>query len=90
MKEAVHELKNRQTEREDEFDTFGKYIATELRSMSDPSAAQRVRFKLARCLMDAIENENNKQIFVVDENMVVSQILNPQQQHQTFIPEQQQ
>lgn len=57
MKEAVNDLKNRQTHRDDEFDTFGRYIATELRSMADSSAAQRVRFKLARCLMDGIEAE---------------------------------
>lgn len=46
MKDAVNQLKEQRQKREDEFDTFGKYIATELRSLSDPNAARRVRFKL--------------------------------------------
>lgn len=55
IKEAVNPLKGQSEEREDVFDTFGKYIATELRSLSDPSYARQVRVKLARCLMDCIE-----------------------------------
>ncbi|KAJ6632855.1 hypothetical protein Bhyg_16428 [Pseudolycoriella hygida] len=42
---------------EDEFDVFGKYVASELRSLTDPRAAQRIRFKVARYLMDCIEDE---------------------------------
>lgn len=85
-------LKNRKTEREDEFDTFGKYIATEFRSLPDRTAAQRVRFKLARCLMDSIEAENNinKPVYVIDGNMMLSQVFHNQQEHQSLLNQQSQ
>lgn len=55
MKDAVNKLNEQRKKREDEFDAFGKYVATELRSLSDPYYARQVRIKLARCLMDCIE-----------------------------------
>lgn len=77
MKNAVNQLKDQRHKREDEFDAFGKYVATELRSLSDTSAARRVRFKVARCLMASIEDENQSitdlmtNYFVLQDNTVV-------------------
>lgn len=69
MKDAVNQLKETRQKREDDFDAFGKYVATELRSLSDANSAQRVRFKVARFLMDCIEseNQNNSQVNVLQE-----------------------
>lgn len=83
MKDAVNQLKEQRQKREDEFDAFGKYVATELRSLSDPNSARRVRFKVARCLMDCIEAENQStsQVYVLDENsMLLTQIQQQQQE----------
>lgn len=54
---AVNQFNEQRQEREDEFDLFGKYIASEIRSLSDPNAARRVRFRMVRCLMDSIDAE---------------------------------
>lgn len=72
MKDAVDKLKDQRQKREDEFDAFGKYVATELRSLSDGSSAQRVRFKVARFLMDCIEEEikSTAQFYVLDDESV--------------------
>lgn len=60
MKYSANELEVQRQPRLNEFDVFGNYIATELRSISDPNAAQRIRFKVARCLMECIEAENDR------------------------------
>lgn len=84
MKDAVEQLKQQRQKREDEFDAFGKYVATELRSLGDPNAAQRVRFKVARYLMDCIEYENQStsQVYVLDNaSMLLTQVqAQPEQQ----------
>lgn len=64
MKDAVNPLKEQREEREDVFDTFGKYVATELRSLADPNYARQVRVKLARCLMDCIEFQPEENIYL--------------------------
>lgn len=64
MRSAVSQLKDHRKKEDDELDSFGKYIASEIRSLSDREAACRVRFKVMRCVMDAIEEE--KQIFNED------------------------
>lgn len=91
MKDAVNQLKEQRQKREDEFDAFGKYVATELRSIRDPSSAQRVRFKVARYLMDCIEFEHQttSQVYVIDENSMTVSPFQPQQQQQESIPFQQ-
>lgn len=78
MKDAVNRLKEQRQRHEDEFDAFGRYVATEIRSLSDPNSAQRVRFKVARVLMDSIEAENQSasHVFVVDDSLL-SQLNNP-------------
>lgn len=85
MKDAVTKLKENRQNRDDEFDAFGKYVATELRSLSDVNSARRIRFRVARCLMDCIEAENQStaQYFVYDN---VSGLLN-QIQHQPLAAE---
>lgn len=57
MRSAVSQLKDHRKKEDDEFDSFGKYIASEIRSLSDREAAFRVRFKVMRCAMDAIEED---------------------------------
>lgn len=73
MKDAVKQLKEHRQHNEDEFDVFGKYIATELRSLSDPRSARIIRFKVARFLMDCIEAENQttSDIYAYEENVIV-------------------
>lgn len=80
MKDAVNQLKEQRQKREDEFDAFGKYVTSELRSLSNPSSAQRVRFKVARYLMDCIEfeNQSTSQVYILDETAGV--LSHPQQQ----------
>lgn len=93
MKDAVNQLIEQRQKRDDEFDAFGKYVATELRSLPDPSSAQRVRFKVARYLMYCIELEyqSSSQVYVIDENsMMLSPFQPQQQQQQEPIPFQQQ
>lgn len=63
MKDAANQLKEQRQMCGDEFDVFGEYVASELRSLSDPQSAQRVRFKVGRFLMDCIEAENQSTIF---------------------------
>ncbi|XP_055524911.1 uncharacterized protein LOC129718289 isoform X3 [Wyeomyia smithii] len=58
---AAKQVTEQQQRCEDEFDVFGRYIASELRSLSDLKFARQVRLKLTRCLMDCIETENHYQ-----------------------------
>lgn len=57
MQTAVTRLQEGRKRTDDEFDAFGRYIAHELRSLNNAEAAQRIRFRVARCLMDSIEAE---------------------------------
>lgn len=62
MISAVCQLKDQRKKESDEHDSFGNYVASEIRSLPNRDAACRVRFKVMRCLMDAIEEE--KAIYV--------------------------
>lgn len=75
MKGVVNQIKDQRQNREDEFDAFGKFVASELRSLYDPTSAQRVRFKVARYLMDCIEleNQSTNQVDILDETVVKSE-----------------
>lgn len=71
MKNAVNQLKDRR-KCEDEFEAFGKYVATELRSLADPLMAQRIRLKMTRFLVDCIEAElKATTLYVLNEDEIM-------------------
>lgn len=65
----------------DEFDAFGKYVATELRSLSNPSSAQRARFKVARYCIE-LENQSTSHVNILVETAVVLSQTQQQQQNE--------
>lgn len=69
MKAAVESLNRSKQQPCDEFETFGKYLASELRSLDDIAMARRIKLKLSRFFLDALEQEQNFGSIVVLENI---------------------
>lgn len=63
MREAVQQLRISKAS-DDEFDTFGRYVATELRSLNNVNVARKIRLKINRFLMDLIEGETNSMPYI--------------------------
>lgn len=57
MKAAVETLNQSKQQVCDEFDAFGKFLASELRSLDDIAMARRIKHKLNRFFLDAVEEE---------------------------------
>lgn len=54
--ESLNQLKQQQ-QHSDEFEAFGKFLASELRSLDDIARARRIRHKLNRYFLDIVDEE---------------------------------
>lgn len=57
MKAAVESFNHSKQQACDEFEAFGKFLASELRSLDDIAMARRIKHKLNRCFLDAVDEE---------------------------------
>lgn len=71
MKDAVNQLKERDPV-PDGFDSFGKFVASEIRAIRDAEIARRVRFKVNRFLLDTIEEEyqSMSRVIILDDMLL--------------------
>lgn len=61
MKMAAQTLQQSKQQPIDEFDTFGKYLASKLRAMDDIAMARRIKLKITRFYIDCVELEQQQQ-----------------------------
>lgn len=71
MKSAVESLNRSKQQPCDEFETFGKYLASEVRSLDDIAMARRIKLKLSRFFLDVLEQEQNCGSIVILENIAL-------------------
>lgn len=74
MKAAVETFNQSKQQSCDEFEAFGKFLASELRSLDDIAMARRIKRKVNRFFLDAIDEEQNiinaEQIVVLDNSLL--------------------
>lgn len=67
--ESFNQLKQ-QPQHNDEFEAFGHFLASELRSLNDIGMACRKKIKLNRCFLDLLDDEHTQvqteQIFLLE------------------------
>lgn len=77
MQSAAQSLQQSKQQSADEFDTFGKYLASELRALDNIAMARRIKLKVNRFFLDAVEEEQQQQF-----TLTHSQIVNVDQNEQ--------
>lgn len=65
MRAAVDSFKQSKKE-QCEFEVFGNYLASELRSLEDIPMARRIKSKLNRFFLDAVDEEK-QQMFILQD-----------------------
>lgn len=72
MKAAVETLNQSKQQACDEFEAFGKFLASELRSLDDISMARRIKRKVNRFFLDVFDEEQQTttQMVLLEESLI--------------------
>lgn len=71
MKSAAQSFQQSKQQSADEFDTFGKYLASELRALDNIGMARRIKLKMNRFFLDAVEEEQQQQFTLENSQIVI-------------------
>lgn len=61
LKNTTKTLQQEKQHKDDEFEAFGKYLASELRAMDDIAMARRIKLKLNRYYLDCVDSEQQQE-----------------------------